>query len=93
MGAIKFVVPVGQGVEPVVFSSRMNIPMTLAAIPGSGGTLLIEYQVARGGHWFEWPDGVVSAPTLAVVDGPLHALRFTAATAEGVVEMNQWDGD
>ena len=76
---------------PVVYESggawSVNTPMTIAAVPGSGGTLLVETQVAPGGVWTEWPDGAVSAATVGKLDSKVHALRFTAATAAGSVEL------
>ena len=76
---------------PVIESSggdwTVNIPMTVAAVPGAGGTLAVEYQVVEDGSWTAWPDGTVSAKTISVLNGPVYALRFTAAVANGVVEI------
>ena len=76
---------------PIIESSggewMMNIPMTVAVIPGEGGTLAVEYQVVADGSWTAWPDGTVSAKTISVLNGPVYALRFTAATANGTVEI------
>ena len=65
------------------------VPATLAAIPGSGGTLLVEYQLAADGAWTAWPAGAAATKTVYVLTGPVYALRFTAAVADGVVEMAQ----
>lgn len=76
---------------PIVFASGDSVipaPVTIAAIPGSGGTLLVEYQVVENGSWFEWPDGTIDAAVANVLDGPVYALRFTAAAANGTVEIN-----
>jgi hypothetical protein len=79
---------------PVVHESggawSVNTPMTVAAVPGSGGTLLVETQTAPGGRWFPWSegtDGVVSVPTQMKLGGKVHAIRLTAADADGVVEL------
>ncbi len=64
-------------------------PSTIAAVPGIGGTLLVEYQVADGGAWTAWPSGTVSSKTIDVLDGPVFALRFTAAVANATVEIAQ----
>ena len=79
---------------PVVRDSggawSIDTPMTVAAIPGSGGTLLVETQTAPGGTWFPWSEGVagvVSIATQAKLDSKVYALRFTAATAAGSVEL------
>jgi hypothetical protein len=66
------------------------LPLTIAAVPGAGGTLLVETQTAPGGQWFPWSEGtagVVSAAAQAKLDSKVHALRFTAATAAGSVEL------
>ena len=67
-------------------------PVTIAAVPGGGGTLKVEYQVAADGTWQLWPAGtagVVSSTTTMKLNGPVNALRFTAAAAAGVVEIGQ----
>ena len=61
--------------------------MTVAAIPGALGTLLVEYQIAGGDTWFEWPAGAVATATIYVLTAPVHALRFTATTDYGTVEI------
>lgn len=76
---------------PVVRSSggdwMMNVPMTVAAIPGEGGTLKVDYQVVVDGVWTTWPSGTVSEKTISVLNGPVYALRFTAAVSTGTVEL------
>ncbi len=78
---------------PVTFDSgsggdcRINSPMTVAAVPGSGGNLLVEYQVVEDGSWTEWPHGTVTAKTINVLSAPVYALRFTAGVADGVIEL------
>lgn len=67
----------------------IGYPLTISAIPGAGGTLLVEYQLVKDGSWTEWPGGVVAAKTIYVLAGPVYALRFTAAVAAGVVEIGQ----
>lgn len=64
-------------------------PITVVALPGGGGTMLVEYQAAQGGAWTAWPDGAVSAKTVGILNGPVYALRFTAAVANGIVEVAQ----
>jgi hypothetical protein len=77
---------------PAVFPVPRTIAgsITVAAVPGSGGTLLVETQTAPGGEWFPWSEGtagVVSVAAQAKLDSKVHALRFTAATAAGSVEL------
>ncbi len=62
-------------------------PITVRAKPGGGGTLLVEYQVVPSGDWTAWPAGTVAAATVAILAGPLYALRFTAAAATGTIEL------
>lgn len=77
--------PVTIGPETLPLAS----PCSVAAIPGSSGTMLVEYQIAPGGTWFSWPGGAVSANTVYLLTGPVYAMRFTAATTAGVVEIAQ----
>jgi hypothetical protein len=62
-------------------------PLTIAAVPGGGGTLLVETQTAPGGKWFPWSEGAVSAATQMKLDSKVHTLKFTAAVAAGSVEL------
>lgn len=64
-------------------------PLTVAATPGALGTLLVEYQISESGTWIAWPAGDVATATVYVLTGPVHALRFTATTDDGVVEIAQ----
>jgi len=64
-------------------------PCTLAAIPTSGGTLGVEYQLVADGTWIAWPAGAVAATTVYVLSGPVYALRFTTTTKNGVIELAQ----
>lgn len=66
---------------------RFVVPLTVAAIPGGGGTLTVAYQVSPGNNWTDWPDGTVTEKTVSVLAGPVYALRFTATGATGVVEL------
>ncbi len=64
-------------------------PLTVTAVPGAGGTLLVEYQIAADGVWQAWPGGTVSTTTTYLLTGPVRALKFTATTQAGVVEVAQ----
>ena len=77
---------------PAVFHVPRTIAgsITVAAVPGVGGTIKVETQTAPGGAWFVWDQGtagVVSVATQAKLDSKVHALKFTAATAAGSVEL------
>lgn len=67
----------------------LNIPLTIVALPGAAGTLLVEYQVVENGSWTDWPAGAVASKTIYLLNGPVYALRFTAAADDGVVEITQ----
>lgn len=77
--------PVTIGPETLPMAS----PCSVAAIPGASGTMLVEYQIAPGGTWFSWPGGAVSVNAVYLLTGPVYALRFTAATVNGTVEIAQ----
>lgn len=69
-------------------------PCTVTAIPGAGGSMLIEYSTTpraagnpAGSAWQNWPAGSVSATTSATLMSPVTALRATATTAAGSVEV------
>ena len=66
----------------------LAFPATIAAIPGAGGTILVEYQLVKDGSWTNWPDGAVGAKTISVLGGPVYALRFTAAVDTATVEIS-----
>lgn len=62
-------------------------PLTVTVVPGAGGTLLVEYQVATDGAWQAWPGAAAATTTTYLLTGPVRALRFTAAVADGTVEV------
>ena len=72
----------------------ISVPCTVTAIPGGGGTLLIETTAsgaaavsAGTATWFPWTLGTVSAASRNSILHPCTHLRATAATAAGVVEV------
>lgn len=83
--------------SPVTYAAAstdetLPYPLSITATPGSGspaGILLVEFQTAFGGAWSEWPANAVSAATTYVLTGPVYALRFTADTRAGTVELAQ----
>lgn len=75
---------------PVLYAAEQFVlpyPITLHAVPGDGGTLLVEYRVDTASAWIAWPEGTVSATTIMVLSGPVNALRFTAGAANGTVAL------
>ena len=66
----------------------LEFPLSIVAVPGSGGTLAVAFQVIKDGAWVNRVAGVVTTTTARVLNGPVYALRFTAATADGTVEIS-----
>lgn len=67
---------------------------TVTAIPGSGGTMTVQFttspmaNVADGSAtWQDWPSGAVATTTSDVLLGRVSAVRASAATADGVLEV------
>jgi len=75
----------GSGVE----SMPIPFPLTIRAAPGVSGTMLVEYRISPTGDFVAWPAGTVSASTIYNLNGPVEALRFTAAVANGTAEIAQ----
>lgn len=75
-----------------VASRTLAVPMTVTVIPGSGGSITVEYQTAKDGAWVPADGdlaGALAATISARLTTPVYALRFTAATATGAVEIAQ----
>ncbi len=69
-------------------------PMTVTAIPGASGSLSVFYSTTNGAaqnpgsaNWLAWTAGTVSANTTDGLLAPVCALKFTAATSTGTVEV------
>lgn len=69
-------------------------PTTVTAIPGAGGSLAIAYSTTPGAAslgaaaiWQNWPAGSVAAAASDSLVSPVTALRATAGTAAGTVEV------
>ena len=67
---------------------------TFCGIPGSGGTLDIEFSTspfenleAGTATWEDWASGVITTRTTDSLVGPITAIRATAATNSGVLEI------
>lgn len=69
--------------------NSIPFPATIKVTPGSGGTLLVEYRISPTGDFTAWPAGTVSVTTTMKLDGPVEAIRFTAAVANGTCEVAQ----
>jgi hypothetical protein len=70
-------------------------PLTVTAIPGGGGTVLVEFTTTPKGAglagaavWHEWPAGAVAASDTDALLSPVAGLRFTATVATATVEIS-----
>lgn len=77
-----------------VDTMALPFPLAVSALPGGGGTMAVAYSTTPGAAgnpggatWFDWPSGAVASATNDVLLSPSTALRFTAATAAGTVEV------
>lgn len=75
-------------------ATQLRIPATVTAIPGASGTLVVAYSTTpaavvspAAATWVTWPPGTVSATTANTLLSPIVALRVSAATSTGVVEI------
>jgi hypothetical protein len=69
---------------------------TVKAIPGSGGTMLVQYTTstpedvaAATATWTNWPAGSVSAATSDSLLGAIMFIQASATTANGTLEVCQ----
>lgn len=69
-------------------------PLTVTAVPGAGGTLLVEHSTSSRSEvgagtatWIAWSHGAVASAISDTLLSPVTALRFTATTAAGVYEV------
>jgi hypothetical protein len=67
---------------------------TVTAAPGASGSMLVEYSTTpraagdpAAAVWINWPAGSVSSPTSDTLDSPITAVRATATTANGSLEV------
>lgn len=85
---------VSVGSPQVIGMLPYGYPATVTAVPGAGGTLLVEYSTSlraegdpAGSAWQDWPPGTVAAVTSSRLESPVTALRVTALVAAGAVEI------
>jgi hypothetical protein len=69
-------------------------PATVTACPGATGSLAVEYSTTpraagnpAGARWLNWPGGTVTGNTSDTLDSPITAVRATATTADGTLEV------
>lgn len=73
----------------------MPFPCTVTAVPGASGTLAVSYSTTptavstpAGATWVAWTSGTVSATTSNTLISPIVALRVTAVTSTGTLEIS-----
>lgn len=82
------------GTPEIVDLHGFPIPTSINCVPGSGGTLSVEWSMTKTAvslpaeaTWTAWTAGTVSIKTMDVLDAPIVALRVTALIADGTFEM------
>lgn len=87
-------VTVGSPLVIGILSEQLRLPISVRALPGGGGSIGVEYSctdnaVSSPGsaNWTAWPAGTVSAAASDSIVSPVVALRVTATTAAGSVEV------
>lgn len=82
-------------------TEKVNIPplspkvnVSVAVIPGSGGTANVEYTCSSQADvdadtctWFVWPSDTVAINTVDALISPVQALRLTATTVDADFEI------
>lgn len=86
-------VPAGGASLPVVIPGGVR-DISVKAIPGSGGTVTVQFTLdARGvieagnADWENWEDEDVSDPTTRALTGTVTAVRATATTEDGLLQV------
>jgi hypothetical protein len=82
-------VAVGSPVTVEAAEFSIPYPLTVKARPGVGGTMFVEYRIDPTDDFSAWPAGTVSADTVYTLNGPVEALKFTAAVVDGTVRLAQ----
>lgn len=80
-------VVVGTPVEYTI--STFYSPISVAIVPGNGGTMSMYYKLVDESSWIATDQIDVASRTELVIDYPVLALKFTATTQNGAVEILQ----
>ena len=87
-------VTAGAGASDPILIDQVHSDISVAALPVSGGTALVEGTtsphadvIAGTANWVDWDDGSVTADTQAVALGPLSGIRCTATTQDCTLEV------
>lgn len=85
---------VAVGTPELIDMLPFRYPCSITAVPGGGGTLLIEYSTTPGAaaapgsaSWADWPSGATATRATDALLAPVTAIRATAAVAAGSVEV------
>lgn len=84
-------ITVTAGTTSAPYWFRSGIQCSVTALPGSGGTMLVQYTTSKSDattiNWINWPSGTVSANTSDSLLGRVSGIRATATTANGTLEI------
>lgn len=90
--ARSYTVPLGT--PRVLDMMAYDYECTVTAIPGATGSMVVEYSTTpraagnpAAATWSNWPAGSVTARTSDTLESPVTALRATATTAAGTLEV------
>lgn len=82
------------GTPVVVDMLPFDFECTVTACPAATGSMLVEYSTTpraagnpAAANWMNWPAGSVTANTSDTVDSPITAVRATATTVNGTLEI------
>lgn len=77
--------------SPVTYRvSVFNAPGILVALtPGAGGTIKAQYRITADSAWRDLTSGTVAVYTEELVTKPVDAIKVTAITQTGTVEISQ----
>ena len=92
----KFVsLPVSTSTPTYLDVQSFPFPLTVSVLPAGGGTLNVFYSTTpnaagklEAASWIQWPSGVQTGNFSDAVISPVSGLKFVAATANGVAEVN-----
>lgn len=82
------------GSPTIIDCTTTPFPLSVSAVPGGGGTLLVETSCSANAvsapgsaTWYAWPHGAVAAAAVDTLQSPVLAVRVTAAVSDGLVEL------
>lgn len=88
-----FVAPVSS--YTYIDTQSYPFPLSVTAVPGASGSVTVQISTTpdaagktTAATWATWPEGTVTVTTTDVLISPVSAIRVTAATAAGALELN-----